>query len=309
MPNKIKIFSPSTVANVGCGYDVLGFALDGIGEEMEVTKRDDGKLVIDEIIGFDLPKDPTVNTATVAAQALLDAAGSKQGFSFRIKKTINPGSGMGTSASSSAGGVFAVNELLGRPFTSAQLVEFAMEGEKAVSKKAHADNVAPNILGGFTLVRSYEPLDILTLPVPDDLYVTVVHPQVEVKTTDAKKILKKQVDLSVAVQQWGNVGGLVAGLYESDYELIGRSMVDVIVEPIRKILIPLYDEVKAKALEEGALGCSIAGSGPSIFAFSKGEEVALNLKSNMQAQYDEVGILAYTYMSKIGKTGVRIINT
>ncbi|MEP2025112.1 MAG: homoserine kinase [Reichenbachiella sp.] len=307
MPEKIKVFSPATVANVGCGYDVLGFALDGIGEEMEVSKRDDGQLVIDEIIGFDLPKDPLVNTATVAAQALLDAVGSTQGFSFSIKKTINPGSGMGTSASSSAGGVFAVNELLGRPFTPSQLVEFAMEGEKAVSKKAHADNVAPNLLGGFTLVRSYEPLDILTLPVPEDLFVTIVHPQVEVKTTDAKKILKKQVDLSVAVQQWGNVGGLVSGLYESNYDLIGRSMVDVIVEPIRKILIPLYDEVKSSALLEGALGCSIAGSGPSIFTFSKGEETALKIKNVMQAKYDEVGILAYTYMSKIGKEGVRTI--
>ncbi|UXX79229.1 homoserine kinase [Reichenbachiella carrageenanivorans] len=307
MPDKIKIFSPSTVANVGCGYDVLGFALDGIGEEMTVSKRDDGQLVIEEIIGFDLPKDPAVNTATVAAQALLDAVGSKQGFSFIIKKTINPGSGMGTSSSSSAGGVFAVNELLGRPYTSAQLVEFAMEGEKAVSKKAHADNVAPNLLGGFTLVRSYEPLDVLSLPVPEDLYVTIVHPQVEVKTTDAKKILKKQVDLSMAVKQWGNVGGLVAGLYESNYDLIGRSMVDVIVEPIRKILIPLYDDVKAQALADGALGCSIAGSGPSIFAFSKGEETALKIKSMMQEKYDEVGILAYTYMSKIGEKGVRTI--
>lgn len=307
MADKIKIFSPATVANVGCGYDVLGFALNGIGEEMEVSKRDDGKLVIDEIIGFDLPKDAAVNTATVAARALLDAAGSKQGFSFTIKKTINPGSGMGTSASSSAGGVFAVNELLGRPYTPVQLVVFAMEGEKAVSKKAHADNVAPNLLGGFTLVRSYEPLDILSLPVPEDLFVTIVHPQVEVKTTDAKKILKKQVDLTTAVQQWGNVGGLVSGLYESDYDLIGRSMVDVIVEPIRKILIPLYDEVKTQSIADGALGCSIAGSGPSIFTFSKGEETAHQIKSMMQTKYDEVGILAYTYMSKIGKEGVRVI--
>lgn len=307
MSEKIKIFSPSTVANVGCGYDVLGFALDGIGEELEVSKRQDGQLVIEEIIGFNLPKDPTINTATVAARALLDAAGSSQGFSFTIKKTINPGSGMGTSASSSAGSVFAINELLGRPYTPTQLVEFAMEGEKAVSKKAHADNVAPNLLGGFTLVRSYEPLDILSLPVPEDLYVTVVHPQVEVKTTDAKKILKKQVDLPMAVQQWGNVGGLVSGLYESDYDLIGRSMVDVIVEPIRKILIPLYDEVKSQALVNGALGCSIAGSGPSIFTFSKGQETAQKIKSMMQETYDEVGILAYTYMSKIGKSGVKEI--
>jgi homoserine kinase len=303
--NKINVFSPSTIANVGCGYDVLGFALDGIGEYMEVSSRSDGELVIEKIEGFDLPKDPKVNVATIAAQALLDALDSQQGFSFSMKKNINPGSGLGTSASSSAGAVFAVNELLGKPFSPMELVSFAMQGEKALSNVAHADNVAPNLLGGFTLVRSYIPLEVLQLPVPKDLYVAIVHPQIEVKTTDAKQMLKKQVDLGVAVQQWGNVGGLVSGLYESDYNLIGRSMEDFIVEPIRKILIPRYDEVKQEALNEGALGCSIAGSGPSIFAFCEGEEVAEKIKNKMQSMYDEIGVLAYSYLSKVGLEGVK----
>ncbi|MBU2884172.1 homoserine kinase [Gilvimarinus agarilyticus] len=307
MSNSIKVFSPSTVANVGCGYDVLGFALDGIGEEMVVTELSDDKMVILENDKFDLPLKPDKNVASVAAQALLDAAGIKKGYSFAFDKQIHPGSGMGTSASSSAGAVFAVNELIGRPFNTHQLVEFAMEGERMLSGKAHADNVAPNLLGGFTLVRAYGPLDVLQLPTPDNMYVAIVHPQVVVKTTDAKRMLKQTVKLDQAVAQWGNVGGLVSGLYESDFGLIGRSMEDHIVEPVRKLLIPLYDEVKAKALEEGAIGCSIAGSGPSIFAFAEGKATAEKIKASMQAIYDEVGILAYTYLSKIGTEGVRVL--
>ncbi|MGL1887339.1 MAG: homoserine kinase [Reichenbachiella sp.] len=307
MSKSIKVFSPSTIANVGCGYDILGFALDGIGEEMVVTELDSEQMVIIENDKFDLPLNPEKNVASVAAKALLEAAGIKKGFSFSFDKDIHPGSGMGTSASSSAGAVYAVNELIGKPFNTHQLIEFAMEGEKMLSGKAHADNVAPNLLGGITLVRAYGPLDVLSLPTPEELYVAIVHPQVVVKTSDAKRMLKKNVSLEKAVSQWGNVGGLVAGLYESDYDLIGRSMTDHIIEPVRKLLIPLYDEVKNTVMEQGAVGCSIAGSGPSIFAFAKGEEKATELKASMQKIYDEVGILAYTYLSKIGTQGVRTI--
>ncbi len=305
--DQITVFSPSTIANVGCGYDVLGFALEGIGEKITVSRRDDGKLFIEPCEKFDIPTDPTTNVATVAAKALLHAAGINAGFTFSFDKVIYPGSGLGTSASSSAGAVFAVNELIGRPFNSHELITYAMEGEKVISGKAHADNVGPNLLGGFTLVRDYNPLDVLKLPVPKDLYVSIVHPQVVVKTTDAKRMLKSQVKLEQAVSQWGNVGGLVSGLYEEDFELIGRSMVDNIVEPTRKLLIPMYDEVKSKAFENGAVGCSIAGSGPSIFAFSKGKATAEKIKKSMQSIYDEVGIVAFTYLSKIGTEGVTIV--
>ena len=305
--DQITVFSPSTIANVGCGYDVLGFALDGIGERITVTRRDDDKMVIEPCQQFDIPTDPEKNVATVAARAVLEAAGVKLGLTFSFDKEIYPGSGLGTSASSSAGAAFAANVLIGEPFDRQELVTYAMEGEKVISGKAHADNVGPNILGGFTLVRGYDPLDVLKLPVPSDLYVAIVHPQVVVKTTDAKKMLKSQVKLEQAVNQWGNVGGLVSGLYEEDFDLIGRSMVDVIVEPIRKLLIPMYDEVKSKALELGAVGCSIAGSGPSIFAFAKGKETAEKIKESMQAIYDEVGIVAFTYLSKIGREGVVLV--
>lgn len=309
VPEQIQVFSPSTIANVGCGYDVLGFALDGIGERMTVTRRDDGKMVIEEDNKFDIPTNPAKNVATVAATALLREAGINMGFTFAFEKEIHPGSGMGTSASSSAGAVYAVNEMIGKPFNEQELIVFAMEGEKLISGKAHADNVGPNILGGFTLVRGYDPLDVLKLPVPEDLYVAIVHPQVVVKTTDAKRMLKSQVKLEQAVNQWGNVGGLVSGLYESDYPLIGRSMVDYIVEPTRKLLIPLYDDIKNAAMEQGAIGASIAGSGPSIFAFTKGKETAEKIKATMQEMYDEVGILAYTYLSKIGTQGVRTLES
>lgn len=305
--DQITVFSPSTIANVGCGYDVLGFALDGIGEKVTVSRRDDGKLVVEKVPKLDIPTDPKKNVASVAAKALLTAAGINAGFTFSFEKMILPGSGMGTSASSSAGAVFAVNELIGRPFNPMELITYAMEGEKVISGKAHADNVGPNILGGFTLVRDYHPLDVLKLPVPKDLYVSIVHPQVVVKTTDAKRMLKSQVKLEQAVAQWGNVGGLVSGLYESDFDLIGRSMEDKIVEPTRKLLIPMYDEVKRKAFECGAVGCSIAGSGPSIFAFTKGKPIAEKVKKMMQATYDEVGIVAFTYLSKIGTDGVRVV--
>ena len=174
VPEQIQVFSPTTIANVGCGYDVLGFALDGIGEKMTVTRRDDGKLVIEENDKFDIPTNPAKNVATVASKALLHAAGINMGFTFSFEKQIHPGSGMGTSASSSAGAVFAVNEMIGKPFNEKELIVYAMEGEKLISGKAHADNVGPNILGGFTLVRGYEPLDVLKLPVPKDLYVAIV---------------------------------------------------------------------------------------------------------------------------------------
>jgi len=230
-----------------------------------------------------------------------------QGFEFEFIKHIKPGSGLGTSASSSAGAVFGVNEMLGRPFEKKDLVEFAMEGEKLLSGKAHGDNVSPSLLGGFQLIRGYNPLDLVNVSFPENLYVTIVHPQVEIKTSEARKMLRTEIPMSEAVTQWGNVGGLVAGLYTSDLDLIGRSMQDVIVEPIRSKLIPKFDEVKAAALAVGGVGCSIAGSGPSIFAFSKDEETAQKIKLKMTEIYGEAGIEVILYISKIGKTGARII--
>lgn len=268
---EIKIFCPATIANLSCGFDVLGLCLATAGDEMIIRKSDIKGIRITKIVGADLPLETENNVAGVAALAMLEEVETEFGFEIEIYKHIKAGSGIGSSAASSAGAVFGINELLGRPFTRKELVKFAMQGEKLASGNAHADNVAPALLGGFTLVRCSNPLDIIKIESPSELYATVVHPQIELKTSDARSVLKQNVSLKSAITQWGNVGGLVAGLYTQDYELIGRSLHDEIIEPIRSMLIPGFDLIKQTAYDNGALGSGISGSGPSIFALSKGK--------------------------------------
>ena len=303
--NEIKVFCPATVANISCGFDVLGVALDSVGDEMIVRKIPQKGIQITKISGQNLPKETLNNVAGVAGNAFLLAADYDGGFEIEINKKIKPGSGIGSSAASSAGAVWAMNYLLGNPFSKTELVKFAMEGERLASDVAHADNVAPALFGGFTLVRSYNPLDIVTIPAPSELYVTIIHPQIEIKTSDSRKILKTTISMETGIKQWGNVGGLVAGLFKDDYELIGRSLEDHIVEPIRSILIPGFDEVKKVSLEAGALGSGISGSGPSIFAFSKGEETALKVRKVMKSVYEKIGIAYEIHISKINMEGVK----
>ena len=306
--NQLKVFAPATVANVACGFDVLGLALDYPGDEVLVTKTDKNDVVITACHNAEnLPLAADKNVAGVAVKALLDRLESNQGFEIELTKGVKPGSGIGSSAASSAAAVVAVNELLGNPFTKKELVEFAMEGERCATGVAHADNVAPSICGGFTLVRSYEPLDIVKIDSPKELWATVIHPQLEVKTRDARRVLKGGIDLSKAITQWGNVGGLVAGLYSEDYDLIGRSLVDVVIEPIRSILIPGYEKVKKATLEAGALGCSISGSGPSIFGLSKGEDVANKVKESMAEVYTQYGVDFEIHVSQVNSEGAKII--
>jgi len=306
--NEIKIFSPATIANVSCGFDVLGLALDTVGDEMTIRKVSQKGVRITKIIGQKLPFETYNNVAGVAALALLSEINSEFGFEIEIDKRIKPGSGIGSSAASAAGAVWAINELLGRPFCKTDLVRFAMEGERLATGVPHADNVAPALFGGFTLVRSYEPLDIIKINTPDELYATVIHPQIEVKTSDARTILKTTVPLKDAIKQWGNVGGLISGLFTEDYELIGRSLEDFIIEPIRSILIPAFDKVKSESLKSGALGCGISGSGPSIFALSKGKETAIKVAETMKSVYEKVGIDYDIHVSKINKQGIKIID-
>jgi homoserine kinase len=305
--NEIKVFCPATVANISCGFDVLGVALDSVGDEMIVRKVPQKGIQITKISGQDLPKETLNNVAGVAGNAFLLAADYDGGFEIEIYKKIKPGSGIGSSAASSAGAVWAMNHLLGNPFNKSELVKFAMEGERLASDVAHADNVAPALFGGFTLVRSYNPLDIVTIPAPSELYVTIIHPQIEIKTSDSRKILKTSISMETGIKQWGNVGGLVAGLFKEDYELIGRSLEDHIVEPIRSILIPGFDEVKKVSLEAGALGSGISGSGPSIFAFSKGKETALKVGNVMKSVYDKIGIAYEIHVSKVNMEGVKLL--
>lgn len=305
--NEIKVFCPATVANVSCGFDVLGVALDSVGDEMVIRKVPQKGIKITKLTGQDLPKETLNNVAGVAGNAFLLASDYDGGFEIEIDKKIKPGSGIGSSAASSAGAVWAMNHLLGNPFSKTELVKFAMEGERLASDVAHADNVAPALFGGFTLVRSYSPLDIISIPAPTELYVTIIHPQIEIKTSDSRKILKTTISMETGIKQWGNVGGLVAGLFKEDYELIGRSLEDHIVEPIRSILIPGFDEVKKVSIEAGALGSGISGSGPSIFAFSKGNETALKVGNAMKSVYDKIGIAYEIHVSKINMEGVKLL--
>ncbi|PJJ08463.1 homoserine kinase [Flavobacterium sp. 1] len=304
---EIKLFCPATIANLSCGFDVLGLCLATAGDEMIVRKSDVKGVRITKIVGADLPLETENNVAGVAALAMLEEVETEFGFEIEIYKHIKAGSGIGSSAASSAGAVFGINELLGRPFTRKELVKFAMQGEKLASGNAHADNVAPALLGGFTLVRSSNPLDIIKIDSPSELYATVVHPQIELKTSDARSVLKQTVSLKSAITQWGNVGGLIAGLYTQDYELIGRSLHDEIIEPIRSMLIPGFDLIKQTAYENGALGSGISGSGPSIFALSKGKENADKIAKAMSAVYEEMNLPYEIHVSKVNDEGMKII--
>ena len=305
--NEIKLFCPATIANLSCGFDVLGLCLDTIGDEMIIRKVAQKGVRITKIIGANLPLKTEENVAGVAALALLNEVETPFGFEMEIYKNIKAGSGIGSSSASAAGAVFGINELLGKPFSRNELVRFAMKGEVVASGSEHADNVAPALLGGFTLVRSYTPLDVIRIESPNELFATVIHPQIELKTSEMRAVLQPMISLKSAIVQWGNVGGLIAGLYSNDYDLIGRSLHDEIVEPLRGKFIPHFEEIKKASLNAGALGSGISGSGPSIFALSKGIENAEKVKNAMISIFEKTTIPFEMHVSKINSEGVRIL--
>ncbi len=308
MEESVRIFSPATVANVACGFDILGLALDNPGDEVIVRRKAGSGIVIrNETPYTNIPTDPDANTIGVAAKAFLEHLQSDAGFEITITHKIKPGSGIGSSAASAVAGVFGINLLLGAPRTKKELVQFAMHGEKAACGSAHADNVAPALLGGFVLVRSYQPLDVIRLAFPDTLYIAIIHPQIELKTADARKVLRTSIQLKDAVKQWGNIAGLVAGLARNDYPLIARSLEDVIIEPVRSLLIPGYEKVKQAAIEADALGCSISGSGPSVFALCETEAIAHRAAIAMEEKFSDLEIDSIKYISKINTEGVRAL--
>lgn len=308
--DSIRVFAPATVANVACGFDIFGFAVDNPGDEILLTRRDEPGIEITTIIGDEgrLPRQTERNTAGYAMQRYLKHLGRTDvGIEVELTKKMPLGSGMGSSAASAVAGVFAINELLGRPLETLDLLPFAMEGERLASGTAHADNVAPSLLGGFIVIRSYHPLDIIKIETPASLFCTLVHPDVEVNTKDARFILKNEVSLKNTIIQMGNVAGLMAGLMKPDYGLISRSLVDVIIEPVRAILIPEFNEVKQAALDGGALGCSISGSGPSMFALSRDLETAERVGTNMQRAFLTAGITSEIYVSGINTQGPKVL--
>jgi len=308
---EVKVKAPATIANLVCGFDILGMALKAPYDEMTLSLSDVPGIKIRHTDDYNLPESPENNVAGVALQALLEdpiAVELKRpiGFNLVVHKNIKPGSGLGSSAASSAGAVVAANHLLGNIFSKEDLVRFAMNGEKLAGGVKHADNVSPCIYGGVTLIRSIFPLDIIPLNSPD-LFVTIVHPQIEVRTSDARQILRKEVQLKDAIRQWGNIGGLIMGFMKNDSALIGRSLEDVLIEPVRSILIPGFDEVKRKCKEAGALGGGISGSGPSIFMMSQEEATAKKIEEIMQNIYETIGVEYKTYVTGINPEGVKIV--
>lgn len=305
--DEIKIFAPASVANVSCGFDALGFCLEPVGDEMIIRKTDSPGIRITKIQGQDLPLDVRKNVAGVAAEALLKEHPVKCGFEIEIYKKIKAGSGIGSSAASSAGAVFGINQLLDKPFTSDELITFAMQGEGLASGSTHADNVAPLLLGGITLVRSTDPIDVVQLPIPKELSAVILHPKIELKTIHAREIIKKNVTMEKAIQQWGNLGAFVSALFNEDYDLMKRSLKDVIVEPMRSLLIPEFESLKQASIDAGALGFGISGSGPSVFALTKGIDSAEKVSKALDQIISSIGIDYDFHLSKINEQGIKIL--
>ena len=309
MADDIRVFAPASVGNACVGFDVLGFAVDHPGDEIRLIKSDEPGIRISRITGDEgkLSHSPSENTASIAIQAFLEKYDRPVGVEMELNKKMPFGSGLGSSAASAVAGAFAVNQLFDCPFQLGDVLEFAMEGEFYASGAHHADNVAPCLYGGFKLIRNIQPFDIIDIPVPHDLYVVLIYPEVEIKTSQARSLLPYDIPLKTASKQWANVAGLVSGLISSDYGLISRSMVDYVAEPYRSKMIPGFNDIKTIAMESGALGLSISGSGPTMFAFCRGLNVAETCGKEMVAYYEQMGIGNQLFISTISRTGPIIL--
>ncbi|MEP7263593.1 MAG: homoserine kinase [Bacteroidota bacterium] len=307
--NTVTVFAPATVGNIACGFDCMGLAINNPGDVVTLKKNAEKKLIIREITGDNgrLSYSIKKNTVSVAIAAYLKATGIQQGFDIVLHKRMPLGSGLGSSAASAVAGVYAASLLTGNKLSREELIPFAMEGERIACGSAHADNVAPSMLGGIILIRSNHPLEVIALPAPSKLYIVVIHPHAEVLTKDARAVLKKEIPLGTAIQQWSNTAALVAGLYKEDYELIGKATVDHVAEPYRASLIPAFHQVKKAAFSNGALACSISGSGSSMFAFCKGLKDAKRTGAAMQASFRKAKIQSELYISTINNEGAKVI--
>lgn len=315
--SSVTVFAPATVANVGSAFDVLGFAVAQPGDTVTARHSATPGVTISEISGDNgvLSRDAQRNTAGVSVLALIRILQERDasrytniGIELSLQKGLPIGSGLGSSSASTVAAVVAANELLGAPLSRLELLPCAMEGERVACGAGHADNVAPAILGGFVLIRSYHPLDVIHLPTPSNAWVTVISPHLELKTQDARKVLKRSVALESAISQWGNVAALVAGIYQNDVKLMGRALEDKIVEPERAQLIPGYAAAKSAALAAGAAGCSISGSGPSIFALAESESQAVSIGQAMIGAFSSVGVASQAFTSQINSTGATIVH-
>lgn len=311
MRKSVKVFAPATVANVVCGYDVLGFAVNQPGDEVVMTLTEGKGITISKITGDDgkLPLNPAKNTVSASVQHYLNHIGKPDlGVEIELHKKMPIGSGLGSSSASTVAGLFAINTLMDNLLTNRELVPFAMKGEELACGYGHADNVAPALMGGFVLIRSYQPLDIISLPFPEEMHAAIVYPEVDVPTKDARQMIRSKVLLKDAVTQWGNVAGLVSGLFMKDYELIGRSMTDILVEPTRSILIPDFYKLRSLAMKNGAVGFGISGSGPSVFALTKDAETANKITEKLKHHLQGISINSLSFVSEVNKKGPIILD-
>ena len=302
----VRVFAPASIANLGCGFDIMGLALDEVGDVLEMSISEGDGLSITNLSGVPLPDDIEKNVITPVVRKFMQLTGNKAQVDIVIREKIYPGSGIGSSSASSAAAAFGMNEFYGAPLSEEEVVICAMEGENLASGGYHADNAAPAVMGGIVLIRGYEPLDLIKLPVPGDFYCAVIHPKLVVSTKEARSILPKQVDMHAAIAQWGNVGGLVAGLYSGNIGLIGRAMKDSIAEPYRKGFIPGFDELREKILAHGSLAMNIAGSGPSVFALANRREIAVKAGAIMDEHFSALGIDHHCYVVKVSNRGARL---
>ena len=304
---KVSIFAPASIANLGCGFDIMGLALDEVGDILDLTATEGEGITITNRTDVPLPEDVEKNVITPVIRKFFAKTGLSGRVDVTVRRKIYPGSGIGSSAASSAAAAYGMNELFGRPLSMQEMVVCAMEGENLASGGYHADNVAPSLMGGIVLIRGYEPLDLIPLPVPGNFYCTVVHPGIMVSTKAARGVLPKAVPLHDAISQWGNVGGLVAGLYAGDIALVGRAMKDVVAEPYRKQFIPGFDGLREKILSAGAMALNISGSGPSVFALSDKRETAVKAGEAMKAHFTALDIGCDVYVTKVAAQGARLL--
>lgn len=305
-----KVFAPASIGNLSCGFDVFGLAVCSPGDEVLIKLTDSHEVHVEAIHGDQgqLPKEAAQNTAGIAVIEYLKSIRSDQGVSITLYKKLPLGSGMGSSAASAVAAVVGINHLMGNLKKKEELLPFVMEAERVACGSAHADNGAPCLLGGLVLVRQNHPLDIISIPTPKDLMCALVHPQIEVRTKDARSVLKQTIELKDGIKQWANTAALVAGMMKGDYDLIGRSLVDSVAEPLRADLIPGFHRVKKAALQNGALGCGISGSGPTIFCLCRGEENAFRAGHAIQQEFNAMGLQSEAYFSPVNNEGTRLID-
>lgn len=297
----IHLKIPATIANIVCGFDILGMAIHEPYDEITLKRIEENNIIIKHTDNFGLPEEPEKNVAGVSLKEFTKQLNIPIGFELEIKKNIMPGSGLGSSAASSIGSVAAANLAMGMPFSHLQLLQFAKEGERLASGSAHFDNITPCLYGGITLINPFHPLRVNSISFPP-LWCTIIHPQIEVKTSDSRRIIKKEVSVSSAIHQWSNIAGLITGFFKGDYDLISDSLEDVIFEPARSILIPGFQDIKKRSKDAGALGGGISGSGPSIFMLSNDVVIAQQVEKEMKDIYDKIGLSYKSYVTTIKST-------